>query len=153
MNRFNICEENTLKKWSVILLLCTSAFAAQSNQIIANGEGQKRVHAKGASVEILHRADDAEDANIFMAKLTIPAGGKVPEHRDSTAEYLHFLSGSGVMTLEGVTHQIHAGDTVFMEKDALVSFQAGDEEVVVLQVFAPAGPESKYATWKVVEQD
>jgi len=127
-----------------------ASISVNANQIIADGEGKKYKHAKGATVEILHEAGDAKDANIFMAKLTIPAGGKVPEHRDSTAEYLHFLSGSGVMTLEGTKHSVKAGDMVFMEKDALVSFQAGEQEVIVLQVFAPAGPESKYATWEVV---
>ncbi|MEM0911373.1 MAG: cupin domain-containing protein [Pseudomonadota bacterium] len=140
-----------MKRPSIFLLLSAAAFAVSGNQIVTEGDGITYQHEKGASVEVIHRADDALDANIFMAKLTIPAGGKVPEHRDSTAEYLHFLSGSGTMTLEGTKHEINPGDTVFMEKNALVSFQAGDEEVVVLQVFAPAGPESKYSTWSKIE--
>ena len=78
----------------------------------------------------------------------MPAGGKVPEHRDPTEEYLYVLSGGGTLWIDGKKNKIGAGDTVYMPAKALVKFEAGKKPVEVIQVFAPAGPEKKYDSWK-----
>ena len=95
-----------------------------------------------ASITLLAKGEQA-----FVGKLTLAPGGAVPQHRDPTEEYIHVLQGSGVLTIDGVEHELKAGHTVYMPANAEVGFANGDEELVALQVFA--GPESadKYEAW------
>lgn len=119
---------------------------------LGSGNAVTKVHPKGASVQILSDARKDRKGHVFVAKLTIPANGKVPAHRDPSDEYVYVLSGSGVMTVgeskKGV--KISKGDTVLIEAGAEIWFQAGDQPVEVLQVFDPSGPEKKYDSWKQV---
>ncbi|MEO0335490.1 MAG: cupin domain-containing protein [Pseudomonadota bacterium] len=140
-----------------MLLLAGSAIATEArpvskSYVVKSGKGQKRIHAKGAQVEFLASPRLQKNKNVFLSRLTLPAKGRVPEHRDPTEEYLYVLSGSGTLKLDGKPHTLSAGDTVYMAENALVSFQAGDSVVEVIQIFAPSGPEEKYSSWeKLVE--
>ena len=89
----------------------------------------------------------ATGANAFLARLTMAAGGEVPEHRDTTEEYIHVIKGTGTITIDGAEHDVGPGDTVFMPAGALVSYRNGDEEMQAFQVFAGPGPAAKYDSW------
>jgi len=89
----------------------------------------------------------ARGNNAYLGKLEIKAGAAIPEHQDATEEYIHVLSGSGTMIIEGESHAIAAGTTVFMPARATVSFQNGDQTMVAIQVFAGPEPAAKYDTW------
>jgi quercetin dioxygenase-like cupin family protein len=89
----------------------------------------------------------ARGNNAFLGKLEMDPGAAVPEHRDSTEEYIHVLEGRGVMFIDGERHEIGPGDTVYMAADALVSFENGDIPLTALQVFAGPAPADKYDTW------
>ena len=93
----------------------------------------------------------AQGSRAFIGELTLAAGAQVPQHRDEDEEYLHILSGSGKITIDGVEHTLRAGATVYMPARAEVSFVNGDQPLRALQVFA--GPESaaKYQRWTPVE--
>ncbi|MCP4809854.1 MAG: cupin domain-containing protein [Proteobacteria bacterium] len=92
----------------------------------------------------------AQGENAFVGKLTLAPGGAVPVHRDATEEYIHVLSGSGTITIDGVEHALSAGHTVYMPAEAEVSYANGDEELVAIQVFAGPEPAAKYDDWKVL---
>jgi quercetin dioxygenase-like cupin family protein len=96
-----------------------------------------------ASVQLLARGENA-----FLGKLTLQPGAAVPLHRDATEEYIHVLRGGGTMTIDGQTHAVHVGDTVYMPARAEVSFTNGDAVSEVLQVFAGPAPAAKYEGWK-----
>lgn len=89
----------------------------------------------------------ATGTNAFLARLTMAPGGAVPEHADPTEEYIHVLEGTGTITIDGVSHEVGPGDTVFMPANALVTYQNGDEEMQAFQVFADPGPAKKYDSW------
>ena len=89
----------------------------------------------------------ARGANAFVGRLEMDPGGKVPEHRDPTEEYIHVLSGSGTMYIDGVKYAVTPGTTVFMPANAKVSFDNGDTPFAALQVFAGPGPAAKYDAW------
>ena len=92
----------------------------------------------------------AEGKNAFLGKLELAAGAKVPEHQDATEEYIHVLEGEGVLTMNGVEHQLAPGATVFMPAGATVSYQNGPKKMVAIQVFAGPAPAAKYQKWKAV---
>jgi quercetin dioxygenase-like cupin family protein len=90
----------------------------------------------------------AQGHNAYLGLLRMDPGGAVPTHRDPTEEYIHILAGGGTMIIDGQTHELDAGTTVFMPAEAEVSFQNGPAELVAIQVFAGPGPAAKYASWK-----
>ena len=94
----------------------------------------------------------ARGGNAFVGRLELDGGAGVPEHADPTEEYIVVLEGSGILTMDGVAHELSPGSAVFMPAGATVSYANGPDAMVAIQVFA--GPESadKYATWPVVSQ-
>lgn len=98
-----------------------------------------------ASVSMLARGHNA-----FVGKLEMQPGASVPEHRDATEEYIHVLTGGGIMHIDGQRFEIRPGDTIFMPANALVRFENGDEPMVALQVFAGPEPADKYDAWTPV---
>ena len=110
----------------------------------------KKTHAKGAVVEFLAHPSIHKNKNAFIARLTVPAGGKVPVHRDKTEEYLYILEGQGTIWINGKKISIKTNDTIFMPANAEVKFENGPKKLVALQVFAGIGPEVKYNgdAWK-----
>lgn len=108
-------------------------------------DAERRISPNGkARVTILARGLEA-----FVARLELDPGAAVPEHRDSTEEYIYVLEGSGTITIDDATHPLAKGDTVYMPADAQVSFQNGDAPLVGLQVFAGPEPAAKYDAWTV----
>jgi quercetin dioxygenase-like cupin family protein len=95
-----------------------------------------------ASITELARGESA-----FVGRLTMAPGASVAEHRDETEEYLYVLAGGGTIHIDGVATVIGPGDAVYMPANALVSYENGPEELVVVQVFAGPGPASKYDAW------
>lgn len=95
-----------------------------------------------ANVTELARGDNA-----FLGKLWLAPGAKVPEHQDETEEYLYILQGSGTLTLNGKTHIVTAGSTIYMPAKATVSFENNDQPLEAIQVFSGPEPAKKYAQW------
>jgi quercetin dioxygenase-like cupin family protein len=103
----------------------------------------REVPSGKASIRILGKGHEA-----FLGILTMAGGGKVPEHRDTSEEYIHVLKGSGTIFVDDKPYALKPGSTVFMPKEAKVRYENGPEELMAIQVFA--GPESarKYDAWK-----
>ena len=124
--------------------LATTVLAGAKPTVTPLASAETRAAASGkANVKLLARGDNA-----FVGRLELAPGAKVPEHRDATEEYIHVLEGKGVITIDGVQHEIGPGATVFMPANALVTYQNGDAKMVALQVFAGPAPAAKYDKWK-----
>ncbi len=89
----------------------------------------------------------AQGANAFLAMLKMEPGATVPVHRDATEEYILFLSGGGIITIDGTTSDVSEGSAIYMAPDAEVTFTAGGSGAVVFQVFAGPEPAVKYDSW------
>ena len=89
----------------------------------------------------------ARGLNAFVGLLEMDPGVKVPEHQDSTEEYIHILEGSGTIVIDGVLYDVQPGTTIYMPANAKVSFQNGDAPLKALQVFAGPEPAAKYDGW------
>jgi quercetin dioxygenase-like cupin family protein len=93
----------------------------------------------------------ARGLNAYVGKLEMDGGGAVPEHRDATEEFIHVLSGGGTITIDGTSHLIEAGTTIYMPAEALVSYENGPEPMTAIQVFAGPAPAAKYDGWAPAE--
>jgi quercetin dioxygenase-like cupin family protein len=91
----------------------------------------------------------ARGRNAYLGMLQMDPDASVPSHRDSTEEFIHVLEGGGTMTINGQTHEITAGTTIYMPADAEVSFQNGPAPMRAIQVFAGPEPAAKYDGWEV----
>jgi len=109
-------------------------------------QAEHRRKGDAADIHVLARGENA-----FLGKLEMAPGGEVPEHRDPTEEYIHILEGGGVFKIDGHTHQVGPGSTIYMPPGALVSFKNGDVRLVAIQVFAGPGPAAKYEAWTPVQ--
>jgi quercetin dioxygenase-like cupin family protein len=93
----------------------------------------------------------AQGANAFIGRLEMEPGAAVPEHQDPDEEYVVILEGHGTITIDGTTHDVQPGSTIFMPAGATVSYQNGDARLVAIQVFAGPGSASKYDRWTPLE--
>jgi quercetin dioxygenase-like cupin family protein len=133
---------------TLLLAASLSAWATDKATVSHYTAGEARKTASGAA-QVWRIAGAQEGAkNAFFAVLELQPGAKVPVHRDDTEEYIYILSGTGQMTIDGVTTPVGPGTGVFMPAKAEVSFVADAEEPVrAVQFFAAQGPEAKYEGW------
>lgn len=104
-------------------------------------------HSKGAAVTPFFSNKNTNNA--FMAYLTLPKAGKIPEHRDSSEEYLYFLKGYGTLWIDKKPYAIKPHTAVYMPANSLVKFAGSSRsKIEIIQFFAPQGPEKKYDAWQ-----
>lgn len=132
-------------------LILLMSFQAQAFVTSLN-KAPQRANDKGVLIKFLVSPELQKSQSGFMAHMTIPAHGAVPEHRDTSEEYLYVLSGRGQLWIDDKMYSIEPGSAVFMPAHSKVKFQAGDQPVQVIQFFAPLGSEKKYEKWKVVTE-
>lgn len=108
-------------------------------------ERPHRRSARGATVVELLRGNNA-----FLGELRLPAGARVPAHRDPTEEYLVVLEGQGIVTIDGTAYPVASGSVVYMPARAKVSFVNGASPLTAFQVFAGPAPAVKYADWTLL---
>ena len=79
--------------------------------------------------------DHASDGKATMFEVTVPEQARVPaphHHRD-VDEIVYGLSGTLTMTVDGMAHEIKAGDSIFVPRGAVHQFQnlhPGDARVL-----------------------
>lgn len=136
----------------VIIGACTgsaiTAFAAQTPTVRHSKDHVVKAPAHGRARVI----ELAAGTNAWMGLLSLDPGTAVPEHRDSTEEYIHVLAGGGTLTIDGQAHTLGPGDTVYMPANATVSYQNGPSEFRSVQVFAGPAPAAKYTNWSSIPQ-
>ncbi|MFC3577343.1 cupin domain-containing protein [Streptomyces yaanensis] len=75
----------------------------------------------------------------------IPAGTKAPAHTVNREEIFHLLSGELLITLDGRTERITAGDTVIINPGATLAVENPTSEVAVSWVTTSIGLEAELA--------
>jgi quercetin dioxygenase-like cupin family protein len=88
---------------------------------------------------------------VAVSRLTLQPGARVGEHTHESSETLVVLEGTCTLTLRGVTHQLVAGDTVYIGKgDKHAAAVPADAKgpFVAVQVYSPAGPEQRFTKGK-----
>ena len=82
--------------------------------------------------------------HLSLEVLILGAGASIPSHEHAEWELLSVMSGSGSMSLAGVDLPVDAGKHVAIPAKTAHAFKAGDARVIVVQSYAPAGPEQRF---------
>lgn len=80
----------------------------------------------------------------------IPAGTKAPAHTVNHEEIFHLLAGELLMTLDGRTERIAAGDTVIINPGATLAVENPTEETAISWVTTSIGLQAKLADGTVI---
>lgn len=119
------------------------AAGALAPAVVAAGSHEVRIAPSGkARITLLARGHNA-----FLGKLEMDGGGRVPEHRDPTEEFLYVLEGAGTLMIDDVRYEVGPGTSIYMPAEAKVSYENGGAPLVAVQVFADPSPASKYDAW------
>lgn len=100
---------------------------------------------KGGKIKVTPLLASARTGHkrFYLGLLRLAAGVKLPPHAHLEAELVYVLSGKGTVTVGGRTATIGAGFGVHLPAGAR-HYAAVHKPMLVLQLFAPAGPERKY---------
>ncbi|MGW2287545.1 cupin domain-containing protein [Streptomyces phaeochromogenes] len=80
----------------------------------------------------------------------IPAGTKAPAHTVNHEEILHLLAGELLMTLDGRTERIAAGDTVIINPGSTLAVENPTEETAISWVTTSIGLQAELADGTVI---
>ena len=71
---------------------------------------------------LMGRSDGAP--TFAMRHFTVQPGGHSPKHQHPYEHGVQVLHGSGTVEVDGEMHQLRAGDSIFIEPNALHQFRA-----------------------------
>lgn len=90
----------------------------------------------GATWRTLISGDQMNSSELVLGVAEIPAGGVLALHRHPPAEFYFILSGSGVVTIDGVLHDVMRGSSVYIPGNAEHCLAAGTDGVSFAYGFA-----------------
>lgn len=80
--------------------------------------------------------EDAQGFDIVFRQRALHPGATIGEHRNDKDEIYYVLSGRGRYILDGVLHDVSAGDALLTRTGSTHSIhQTGDEDLVLLIVY------------------
>jgi mannose-6-phosphate isomerase-like protein (cupin superfamily) len=96
---------------------------------------------RGESIRLIDTGIGVETLDVHMNVLA-PNGPGGRMHRHSRSDNVYIVkSGEGLLTVEGESHTIVAGDVVYIPAGARHSLSnVSDRELVIYEIYAPAGP-------------
>ena len=89
----------------------------------------------------------AEGKNAYLGELVLAPGTEVPIHTHQSEEYLLFMHGGGVMTVDGQEVEVGPGSVILVPADTEHAFVNGPHETVAIQVFASPEGAQRYRDW------
>ena len=89
----------------------------------------------------------AEGQNAYLGELVLAPGTEVPIHTHQSEEYLLFMHGGGVMTVDGQDVEVGPGSVVLVPADTEHAFINGPDETIAIQVFASPEGAQRYRDW------
>lgn len=87
-------------------------------------------------IETLIAEADEGAGTVYRIRIAPHERTNVSYHRIAE-EFYHVLHGSGIAVLDGVEHQIRAGDFLRLPPGTTHGFITGDEELVMLDIHCP----------------
>jgi quercetin dioxygenase-like cupin family protein len=102
-----------------------------------------------SDIRILIDPEENPDVPAYLGLGRFEPGAEIGEHdHPGSAELLYIVSGSGRMTVEGVTLKVVAGDAIRIPPGARHSFRnSGQVPLEAVQLYLPPGPEARFKLW------
>lgn len=89
-------------------------------------EAKNVAAGKDTTIQVLISAQ--EGPNFALRKFSMQTGGGMPRHTNTVEHEQYVLRGRATITIGEETHQVKAGDVVFIRAGAIHSYQnTGDE--------------------------
>jgi quercetin dioxygenase-like cupin family protein len=99
---------------------------------------------------VSHAGPRAGSRELCAWRGEIPAGTAAPAHTVSREEILHLLDGELLITLDGRTERVTAGDTVIINRGATVSVENPTDRTAVSWVTTSIGLRARLADGTVL---
>lgn len=97
------------------------------------------IAAAGERVGTVWALRGSEDLNANLVRFT--SGRGVEEHTNAEVDVIFVgISGSGVVTIDGIEHPLSAGTVVFVPKGSRRSTRSNSEDIAYLTVHRRRGP-------------
>lgn len=94
---------------------------------------QPSPHGGGGATTAEPLFDDVQGLDLLLRKRVLPAGAGIGLHRHDKDEIYYVLSGRGRYVLDGVLHEVSAGDALLTRAGSSHAlYQQGEEELVIL---------------------
>jgi quercetin dioxygenase-like cupin family protein len=81
---------------------------------------------RDTSIQVLISAQ--EGPNFALRKFTMQKGGGMPRHTNTLEHEQYVLRGEAIITIDGETHHVRAGDVVFIPEGVVHSYENTGEE-------------------------
>ncbi|MCB1235258.1 MAG: cupin domain-containing protein [Verrucomicrobiae bacterium] len=93
----------------------------------------------GTTMQVLIGSEQAP--NFAMRRFTMEPGGGMPLHTNQVEHEQFVLRGRARVRIGGETHEVKAGDVVFIPAGVPHDYVAGDEEPFEFLCLVPNGPD------------
>ncbi|MFG2057169.1 helix-turn-helix domain-containing protein [Micromonospora sp. NPDC048930] len=96
---------------------------------------------RGGTARLLNGLGEPDLVELWEWRLQPGEGHRSPDHPRGTREILHVLAGTATVTVDGVDHDVRAGETIEFHADREHGYRtSGDEPVrLVMVVVTPSG--------------
>jgi quercetin dioxygenase-like cupin family protein len=89
-------------------------------------EAKKVAAGQNTTIQVL--ISSSEGPNFALRKFSMQKGGGMPRHTNTVEHEQYVLRGQATITIGDQTHQVKAGDVVFIAEGAIHSYKnSGDE--------------------------
>ena len=113
---------------------------APQGYVVNAGEGEHLAHFADAGEIFIWVGPATGSAGFALGTQQVRVGGGIPIHRHlQMDEAFYVLEGSGIFSLNDVSHPIKKGATIFIPKNAWHGFTTPEHDLLLLWVMAPAG--------------
>lgn len=105
---------------------------------------------KKIDVEVLIEPSNMHSPKSSMTRIVLKPGTKIPKHLHKMSdEYLYFLKGGGVLTIDGKKHQVKTGEVYYIPIGMKHSYEnKSKKSAKAIQFYSPNGPEQRFKLWK-----
>jgi quercetin dioxygenase-like cupin family protein len=113
---------------------------ARQGYVIGATEGEHLLHFRDRGNIYIKVGSATGSDNLAMGTQQVMAGTGIPIHRHlQMDEAFYVLEGSGIFTLNNVTHPFERGASIFIPKNSWHGFSNPDHELLLLWAVTPAG--------------
>lgn len=139
-----------MPRWALLFLLLLGCSHHHNRAIVTQKADHYISPDKKVDVEILIEKDNNHDPQSYVGRVILKPGTKIGKHiHKMSDEYLYFIKGTGVISIEGEEHQVKDGSTFYIPLGMKHSYtNTSKKTAVAIQFYTPAGPEQRFKVWK-----
>src|SRR5215475_10206037 len=114
--------------------------AMQHDYVLGSREGEHLLHFRDRGNIFIKVGAATGSDHLAMGTQQVMVGTGIPIHRHlQMDEAFYVLEGSGIFTLNAVSHPFERGASIFIPKNSWHGFSNPDHELLLLWVVTPAG--------------